>query len=554
TPAPTETPTPIPTPTTIPSPTPIPAEDLVEEGDAHLIESEWDEAIAAYQMAIDIHEDPVAYAHLGYLHQAFPAMREDGLEIAQHAADLAPEDAEVTAYLAWAQMENNSLDEAVANAEKAIELDPENALAHTILGIIYLVTNQYDDAIEMAEKAVELDAELPFAQINLAAVYIAVNRQDEAIEAAMKGYADQPHFAPFAVRRAYFFDVMDDTQNQFHVLNDALDLDETFIPALSDLAAYHRNEEEYDIALELCDQIVELNPELPHGYACRGFTYLDRELYEEATESFDLAIDRDVEATDGYFGRGRVLLDQDDCTGSRAEFEKVATLRPYNGFMHSFIGLTYNCEGEYAAAIDSYQTAVSMNPYSSFATYGLGQAYLNEERYEDAEVEFKTAVELEQGLSPYPHIGLGTALFEQGKHDEAEEAYLAAIEIDPENIDVFLSLGDFYIERDRYYDAQDQFEAALELDEESTQALVGLGYALALQDRCGAALQYFDQARDLDPENFVASDLYNQCFTIWRYDNPPGPVGDVINEGTAVSLATSAVVNSIGISGDAIIT
>jgi hypothetical protein len=93
----------------------------------------------------------------------------------------------------------------------------------------------------------------------------------------------------------------------------------------------------------------------------------------------------------------------------------------------------------------------------------------------------------------------------------------------------------------------------LEIDEESTDALVGLGYALALQDRCGAALQYFDQARDLDPDNFVADDLYNQCYSVWRYDNPPGPQGDPVDEGTAVSLAQSSVQSRLGLGGNEVV-
>jgi tetratricopeptide (TPR) repeat protein len=178
---------------------------------------------------------------------------------------------------------------------------------------------------------------------------------------------------------------------------------------------------------------------------------------------------------------------------------------------------------------------------------------MGEERYEDAETEIRAALEIEEDPSYLLYLALGNSLREQERYDEAEEVYLQALEIEDEEIDVYLALGDFYLDRNRNFDAQEKYEAALELDEESIAALIGLGYSLALQDRCGSALQYFDQARDLDPENFVASDLYNQCYQVWRYDNPPGPQGEIINEGTAVSLAKSAVVNRLGIPGDTVI-
>jgi Flp pilus assembly protein TadD len=93
---------------------------------------------------------------------------------------------------------------------------------------------------------------------------------------------------------------------------------------------------------------------------------------------------------------------------------------------------------------------------------------------------------------------------------------IAAIELEPEEADPHLALGNFYLDRDRSYDAEQQFEQASELEAESVQALVGLGVAYAWQERCCEATTLLNQARDLDPDNFVADEVFNQCWDICR--------------------------------------
>lgn len=92
-----------------------------------------------------------------------------------------------------------------------------------------------------------------------------------------------------------------------------------------------------------------------------------------------------------------------------------------------------------------------------------------------------------------------------------------------------------------------QFKLALELDKESLDALVGLGVSYALQDRCSEAIPVLEKARSLDAENFVAGEVYNQCVQVVRYQNPPGPQGDVLDEGTALVVVKDAVAKRLNI-------
>jgi Tfp pilus assembly protein PilF len=117
TPVPTATATPVPTPTLEPTATTIPAADFVAEGDELLWESDWEGAEAAYAQAIELHpSDPLAYAHLAYLHVQRPQTQKQALDEAQQAVDLAPEDAEILAYLVKVLDYNARFDEALEAA------------------------------------------------------------------------------------------------------------------------------------------------------------------------------------------------------------------------------------------------------------------------------------------------------------------------------------------------------------------------------------------------------------------------------------------------------
>jgi tetratricopeptide (TPR) repeat protein len=518
-----------------------------------LWESDWEGAEVAYLQGTELHpDDPLAYAHLAYLHIQRPQTRPQAVAEAQKAAELAPDNPEMLAFLVKALDFNARFAEALEEAEKALELAPDDPLVLAVLAEVYLDTNQYDKALTTAQQAVETDPDLLEARRSLAAVYASIGEVDMAKDEIHAAYLLHSHFAPIVVYKGSYYGLDGEDSNREYYLKEALSYDPEYIPALSSLAAHYRDQETYDKALELCDQIVALESELPDGYICRGELYLVRDVLDDALKNFDLAIDRDVESPGGYSGRGRVFLEQNDCGAAQGEFEKVAELRPFSGQARTYTGFTELCKKEHAAAIESFQEAMAMDPYSAAPLFGLGLAYLGEERYEDAEAQLLAAIEISDDIAIY-HLRLGDALAELEKYEQAEDAYLHAIELEPEEIDPYLALGNFLLDRERYHEAEEQFDRALALNEESIPALVGLGFTYAVQERCCEATNVLGQARDLDPDNFVADEVYNQCWEVCRRENPPGPQGDPVDEATAVALAQNAVASSLGLSGDNVV-
>lgn len=109
-------------PTVIPSPTPPSAADIVKQGDALLLESDFADAEIAYRKAIstDVEYAP-AYAALSALDNWLGKVP-DALTQARKAVELAPESGKAQIALADAQISVHANEEALKAAQKAWNL------------------------------------------------------------------------------------------------------------------------------------------------------------------------------------------------------------------------------------------------------------------------------------------------------------------------------------------------------------------------------------------------------------------------------------------------
>lgn len=144
------------------------AQAQFELGNAYVQAGQWDQALAAFQKAIEL--DPNfqgAYANLGVVYYQLEKL---DLAASQYkkALELDPNDGDVAynlgaLYLQQALLNNNPanpdlLNQAIAQLEHARELDPNLAEPYFSLGVAYNALNQKEEAIQAFETFLERDS------------------------------------------------------------------------------------------------------------------------------------------------------------------------------------------------------------------------------------------------------------------------------------------------------------------------------------------------------------------------------------------------------------
>ena len=144
------------------------AQAQFELGNAYVQAGQWDQALAAFQKAIEL--DPNfqgAYANLGVVYYQLEKL---DLATSQYkkALELDPNDGDVAynlgaLYLQQALLNSNPpnpdlLNQAIAQLEHARELDPNLAEPYFSLGVAYNALNQKEEAIQAFETFLERDS------------------------------------------------------------------------------------------------------------------------------------------------------------------------------------------------------------------------------------------------------------------------------------------------------------------------------------------------------------------------------------------------------------
>jgi len=117
-------------------------------------------------------------------------------------------------------------------------------------------------------------------------------------------------------------------------------------------------------------------------------------------------------------------------------------------------------------------------------------------------------------------VKLAFVYLESGDIKRAEELFLRLVEVDPNNPDVFESLGKIYARKKLYKEAVTCYVKAIELDEKDDKKFIALGRLYYLLMRPSLAAECFRRAAELKPrESAYLFLLAEACRDAEDYEN-----------------------------------
>ena len=155
------------------------------------------------------------------------------------------------------------------------------------------------------------------------------------------------------------------------------------------------SEKNFNEAIKIFTEAIELNPENALAYYGRAYAYDDLEDYQRAIEDCTNAIQFDSpRLVDAYNNRGEAYRKSGIYAKAIEDYNKAIELNSNYFRAYSNRGIAYRSLGNYDKAFTDYNKAIELNPNYQYAYNNRGWAYYCLKQYEQALKDFDKALEL----------------------------------------------------------------------------------------------------------------------------------------------------------------
>jgi len=146
--------------------------------------------------------------------------------------------------------------------------------------------------------------------------------------------------------------------------------------------------------------------------------------------------------------------------------EKVTSLDPEDPDAFYRLGVAYEKNKDFEAAIQAYKRVIKIKSDHAKAHYRTGILYLAKQEYKTAVEPLKKALKIEPD-SPEINFRLGVAHDRLQEHEKAISFFSRAVEINPDFLKVYKNMALSYDSMGKHKEALECLKRALELEEMS---------------------------------------------------------------------------------------
>ncbi len=189
----------------------------------------------------------------------------------------------------------------------------------------------------------------------------------------------------------------------------ANDLNESAVQALQN--------QHYEMAIELFQRVLKLEPKHKSAWNSLGGAYLGLGQYDKAAEAF----------------------------------QKQIEINPYDEYAYNNLGRAYERQQRYDDAVKQFQKQIEVNPLDQYAHASLGGLYVNQKKFAQAVPELEKAVDI-QPKNPLLQILLGQAYIATGQTDKGMATFEKAVSLSPSPLtwnNIAYSLSEQNVQLDR---------------------------------------------------------------------------------------------------------
>ena len=265
-----------------------------------------------------------------------------------------------------------------------------------------------------------------------------------------------------------------------------------------------------DASMEFFKKAHELNPsdrEVLIKLATISQTYFPDNV-DETIDYYNSLLEFGIDLDKIYYELGHLYLNKTDKVHAVTAFKLAQELCPDNPYYNNSLAYAYIKAELYDDAIEYYQTAIKLNPdseWTSIVCHALGAIYAEvKNNYEAAEATFNAGIVLDPNNVDI-QLSLGDLFMAKNDLDNAIKTYCDALSVDPENYLIYSKTGLALWEKDYLEEAIVAFHKSIELnpDFEISQNNLGVVYLDGIGDP-KTSIEYFQNAININPNYTLA--------------------------------------------------
>lgn len=394
------------------------ADDWAKKGRSLLAAEQYDEALDAFEEAIDIDEghadawegksrchfnledlegakranhralklepkNPKAWVVRGAVayHDGDPLRAQEAMD---HALQLCPARARGWFYKGVLLAEQGDIDAAIAAIEQAISYAPRNVEFRCVKGHLLIGVGRNADALEPFDAAIELELDCADAWRGKGDALYNMKEYGEALKYYWRAAHHDPDPALAWLKVGYTYDKMGRAERELSAYNQALKSDPDDYDAWIAKAELLEQLKRYDEALKATAEALRINPESVAAWKRKGnaLSHIassqlygkQQETLEQALAAYDAALRLDEDSEYAWCMRASILENLGRKAEARQSFQKVLEAKPQDAKGWVCHAITSVQLGQPRKALEAAQNALS-NP-SGLSAEGLASLHL----------------------------------------------------------------------------------------------------------------------------------------------------------------------------------
>lgn len=421
------------------------------------------------------------------------------------------------------------VDEAITEYQRALESNVKAGLIHYKIGLAFFHKGELDKAISHFDIALDYDSKMSDAYLMSARTLSKKDRLADAINKAEKAIkcgglkTSRAHYLIYNLLNIGYkknFSIIRKAYSNLFLAVLKLPFDKEAVVEVSKKVSYLKffptifrgyyleKTNNIDKAIELYNEAIEEAPGFLPLYILLGDAYKMLGQYEEAINEYRMAIWHDPVNVAAHKALCQLYEEQNDYERAVDCYKKLIAIHPKNPVLYSNLANILYLKGDVKEAVQCYHSAINLNPskdWTSVVAQTLGYVFQEAtDNYDAAILAYQNAYLMNPNdIDVY--ISLGSVFYDKGDYDNALAIYRIALELDPKNSRIHCNLAYLLWGRGMLEESIREYELAVKYDPDYDIAHNNMG-VIYLDDlgRIQKSVDLFEKAIRCNPNYALA--------------------------------------------------